>query len=183
MAGRCFAPASESSCAARPWPPWGYPAPVQPPSWPLTSMSAGIPSTVADAFLSAALSSCGSPLPSSGRTLCQTFTRTQATCAFSGEICTCYYVSFTFVLDLDLLRSFLAAMISQACRVPAQGEMTLALSCWIMSSRLFFLASSRLIATAKTGTWLFSERWVSYGHKLSANSGKWLRLSHFLLVF
>lgn len=66
MAGRCFAPASESSCAARPWPPWGYPAPVQPPLWPLTSASAGIHWTVADAFLSAAQSSCVSPLPSSG---------------------------------------------------------------------------------------------------------------------
>lgn len=79
MAGRCFAPASESSCAARPWPPWGYPAPEQPPSWPLTSMSAEIHSTVADAFPSAAQSSCGLPLPSSGGECFQTFTSSQTT--------------------------------------------------------------------------------------------------------
>lgn len=80
--------------------------------------------------------------------------------ATSGQICACYYVSLTFVLDLDLLRSFWAEMISQACRDPAQGAMTFALSCWIMSLRLFILASSRLIATEKTGIWLFLERWA-----------------------
>lgn len=67
-------------------------------------------------------------------------------------------LSYSFVLDLDLLRSFRVVMISQACRVPVQGGMTSALSCWIMSLRLFILASSRLIATGKRGIWLFSER-------------------------
>lgn len=66
MAGRCFVPASGSSYAARPWLPWGYLAPVQPPLWPLTSVSAGIHWKVASALLSAAQLSCVLPLPSSG---------------------------------------------------------------------------------------------------------------------
>lgn len=67
-------------------------------------------------------------------------------------------VSLTFVLDLDLLRSFWAVMSSQACRGPVQGGMTFGLGCWIMSSRPFILASSRLIATGKIGIWPFLER-------------------------
>lgn len=77
--------------------------------------------------------------------------------AICGYIWMFDYVPLS-VLDLDLLRSFWAEMISQACRVPVQDGMTFVLSCWIMSLRLFILISNRLIATGKTGIWLFSER-------------------------
>lgn len=56
-------------------------------------------------------------------------------------------------------------MISQAWRAPVQGDMTFVLNCWIMSSRLIILAYSRLMETAKTGTWLSLERRVSFNHK------------------
>lgn len=57
----------------------------------------------------------------------------QHTKNFGDSAISLFYVSLTFVLDLDLLRSFWVEMSSQACRVPVQGGMTFVLSCWIMS--------------------------------------------------